>query len=108
MIVDWARRRGSRQVAVGGGSLGALFSPALAAADERITAVAVFFGAGDLHSLIEANLELAWPLEPAVTVEVEGLPVQLGDVELDLEVFNLRLDDLGDFFCSDLHFCVTP
>ncbi|HEY5997618.1 MAG TPA: hypothetical protein VIU29_11390 [Candidatus Deferrimicrobiaceae bacterium] len=62
-----------------GGSLGALFAPAVAAADERITALALLFGAGDLYALFDANLRLpivvrrplAWgvsaaasPLEP--------------------------------------------
>jgi fermentation-respiration switch protein FrsA (DUF1100 family) len=50
-----------------GGSFGALFAPALGAADPRISAVAVFFGAGDLRALIDANLDLAWPLKPVVT-----------------------------------------
>ena len=70
LAVDYLERRGDvdpDRILLAGGSLGALFSPALAAADQRITAVAVFFGAGDLHALIDANLELAWPLQPAVS-----------------------------------------
>jgi dienelactone hydrolase len=58
-----------------GGSLGALFAPAVAAADERITALALLFGAGDLFTLIDANLPLpdlvrqpvAWGLSVVVS-----------------------------------------
>jgi len=70
LAVDYLERRGDvdmGRVLLAGGSFGALFSPALAAADQRITAVAIFFGAGDLHALIDANLELAWPLKPVVS-----------------------------------------
>jgi hypothetical protein len=67
-----------------GGSLGALFAPAVAAADDRITALALLFGAGDLFAMIDANLPLpslvrrpmAWvlsvvvsPLEPLKYIE---------------------------------------
>jgi len=45
-----------------GGSIGALFAPAAAASDERITAAAVLFGAGDLSSLIAANIDMPTPL----------------------------------------------
>jgi hypothetical protein len=49
-----------------GGSLGALFGPALGAADGRIAAIAMLFGAGDLGSLIAANLEVTpWIARPA-------------------------------------------
>jgi len=54
------------RVVLAGGSFGALFSPALAAADQRVTAVAIFFGAGDLQELIDANLEMPWPVKPIV------------------------------------------
>lgn len=58
-----------------GGSLGALFAPAVAAADDRITALALLFGAGDLSTLFDANLTLpvivrrpvAWGLSAAVS-----------------------------------------
>ncbi len=80
--IDYLYRRPdvdrSRIVLVGG-SFGALFAPAVAAADDRITALALIFGAGDLFTLVDANLRLpalvrrpvAWgvsavvsPLEP--------------------------------------------
>lgn len=61
----WSRDDVDRQrVVLAGGSFGALFSPALAAADERITAVMILFGAGNLGALIDANLEVAWPIKP--------------------------------------------
>ena len=69
LALDYLLRRGDvdhRRIVLAGGSLGALFAPAWAAADDRISAVAIFFGAGDLDRLIEANLELPWPVEPAV------------------------------------------
>jgi dienelactone hydrolase len=58
-----------------GGSLGALFAPAVAAADDRITALALLFGGGDLFTLIDANLPLpalvrrpvAWGLSAVVS-----------------------------------------
>jgi dienelactone hydrolase len=80
--VDYLHRRPEvdrGRVALAGGSLGALFAPAVAAADDRITALALLFGAGDLSTLVDANLPLpgavrrpgAWiisslvsPLEP--------------------------------------------
>jgi dienelactone hydrolase len=67
LALDYLWQRGDvdrERVVLAGGSLGALFAPALAAADERVSAAAVLFGAGDLGSLIEANLELAWPVKP--------------------------------------------
>jgi len=67
LALDYLWRRGDvdrDRVLLAGGSLGALFAPAVAAADERVSAVAIFFGAGDLGSLIDANLELAWPIKP--------------------------------------------
>lgn len=68
--IDYLERRGDvdpDRIVLAGGSFGALFSPAVAAADERISAVAIFFGAGDLGALIDANLELGWPLKPVAT-----------------------------------------
>ena len=55
------------RIVLAGGSFGALLAPALGAADERISAVAIFFGAGDLDALIGANLDLTWPIEPVAT-----------------------------------------
>lgn len=70
LVLDYLLRRGDvdpARIVLAGGSFGALFAPAMAAADDRVSAVAIFFGAGDLGALIDANLELAWPLKPAVT-----------------------------------------
>ena len=70
LTVDYLERRGDvdpNRIVLAGGSFGALFTPALAAADERISAVAIFFGAGDLHALIDANLELPWPMKPVAS-----------------------------------------
>jgi len=41
-----------------GGSVGAIFTPAAAAADPRIAGAAMLFGAGDLESLMRANIDL--------------------------------------------------
>lgn len=69
-----------RRITVAGGSLGALFAPAIAAADRRIAGAAMLFGAADLRALMRANLKIpgvlaaptAWlgavltsPVEPA-------------------------------------------
>ncbi len=54
-----------------GGSIGALFAPAAAASDERITAVAVLFGAGDLSSLIAANIDMHAPF-PTIGAWIGG------------------------------------
>lgn len=59
--VDYLYRRPDvdrDRIVLVGGSLGALFAPAAAAADDRITALAILFGAGDLSALIDANLPL--------------------------------------------------
>jgi dienelactone hydrolase len=67
MAVDYLIQRpdvDSDRLVLAGGSFGALFAPALGAADDRIDAVAIFFGAGDLEGLIDANLDLGWPLDP--------------------------------------------
>lgn len=69
MLLDylWQRDDVDRErVVLVGGSLGALIAPALAAADDRITAVAILFGAADLGALIDANVDLPWPVRPAV------------------------------------------
>lgn len=80
--VDYLHQRADvdrNRIVLVGGSFGALFAPAVAAADGRITALALLFGAGDLFTLVDANLPLhllvrrpvAWgvsallsPLEP--------------------------------------------
>jgi hypothetical protein len=41
-----------------GGSLGAIFTPAAAAVDERIAAAMILFGAGDIEQLVRANLDM--------------------------------------------------
>ena len=59
--VDYLYRRPDvdrNRIVLIGGSLGALFAPAVAAADERITALALLFGAGDLFTILDANLPL--------------------------------------------------
>jgi predicted esterase len=45
-----------------GGSLGALFVPAIMAADHRISGAAILFGGADIRRLIVADLELPSPL----------------------------------------------
>ena len=67
LAVDYLWRRGDvdrGRVVLAGGSFGALFAPAVGAADDRISAVAILFGAGDLEALIDANLDVAWPARP--------------------------------------------
>jgi dienelactone hydrolase len=54
------------RIVLAGGSFGALFSPALAAADERISAVAILFGAGHLQKVIDANLDMPSPARQVV------------------------------------------
>jgi len=50
-----------------GGSLGALFVPAIAAADPRISGVALLFGAGDLQSLLRTNISVPEPIASIVS-----------------------------------------
>ncbi|UCG50730.1 MAG: alpha/beta hydrolase [Candidatus Latescibacterota bacterium] len=72
------------RIILAGGSIGALFAPAVGAADNRIAAVALLFGAGDLEAIFEANMNLpvglggpaAWlcglitsPVEPLKYIE---------------------------------------
>jgi hypothetical protein len=69
LVLDYLHERDDvdrERIVVAGGSFGALFSPALAAADERVTAVAILFGAGDLQKVIEANLPLPKIIRPPV------------------------------------------
>lgn len=44
------------QIALVGGSLGALFAPAVGATDTRFAAVVLLFGGGDVQSLLEVNI----------------------------------------------------
>lgn len=97
------------RVLLAGGSFGALFAPAVAAAEPRISAVAILFGAGDLRSLIRAHLDqspptrrlLAWlgdvivsPLEPLKYVgRIAPRPVFMlsGTADATMPVRNSRL-----------------
>jgi dienelactone hydrolase len=97
------------RVLLAGGSFGALFAPAVAAAEPRISAVAILFGAGDLRSLIRTHLEqppttrrlLAWfgnvivsPLEPLKYIgRVAPRPVFMlsGTEDATMPVRNSRL-----------------
>lgn len=55
-----------------GGSLGAIFVPAVMAADGRIAAAAMLFGACDIGSLVKSSIDLPAPL-PAVAGRVTAL-----------------------------------
>ena len=69
LAVDYLYQRGdldTERIVVAGGSFGALISPALAAAEERISAAAILFGAGNLQEVIEVNLPLPEFVRPAV------------------------------------------
>ncbi len=50
------------RVVLAGGSLGALFVPAAMAADERIDAAAILFGAADIERLVSHDLDLPFPI----------------------------------------------
>lgn len=50
-----------------GGSVGAVFVPAVAAADQRIAGAAMLFGAADLESLMRANLQIPGVLARAAS-----------------------------------------
>lgn len=64
----WQREDVNRdRIVLAGGSFGALFAPALGAADHRVCGVGIFFGAAELGALIDANLDLSWPLKPLAT-----------------------------------------
>lgn len=70
LAMDYLWRRGDvdrSRIVLAGGSFGALFAPALGAADERISAVAILFGAGHLQEVIHANLRIPWPLRPVLS-----------------------------------------
>jgi pimeloyl-ACP methyl ester carboxylesterase len=99
-----------------GGSLGALVAPAVAATDERIAAVALLFGAGDLASVVEANLPgpllvrrpLAWifstlvsPMEPLKYIgRIAPRPVFMlngtGDPRMPVRCSRFLHDAAGD------------
>jgi len=51
-----------RKIVIAGGSLGALFVPAIAASDPRFSAAILLFGGGDLQSLFYANLNTPKPV----------------------------------------------
>lgn len=83
LAVDYLRARPEvdpDRVVLLAGSLGALVAPAVAAADERISALVLLFGAGDLNALMRANLPgprvlrppIAWFLS-ALTAPIEPL-----------------------------------
>jgi len=55
-----------QRIVLVGGSFGALLAPAAAAAESRISGLAILLGAGDLQSLIEANIDVPAPLEGPV------------------------------------------
>jgi dienelactone hydrolase len=45
------------RIVLAGGSVGAVFAPAVAAVDKRIAGAAMLFGAGDIEELIRANID---------------------------------------------------
>lgn len=64
LVVDYLWQRGDvdrDRVLLAGGSFGALFAPAVATAEPRVSALAIFFGAGELHGLIRANFDYPAP-----------------------------------------------
>jgi fermentation-respiration switch protein FrsA (DUF1100 family) len=66
LAVDYLFQRediDQNRIVLVGGSLGALIAPAAAAAEPRIDAVAVLFGAGNIQQLIMANLRVRAPLQ---------------------------------------------
>ena len=70
LVLDYLSRRGDvdrDRYVLAALSVGALVAPSLADADDRVSSVAIFFGAGDLGALIDSNLDLPWPLKPGVS-----------------------------------------
>jgi len=64
LVVDYLWQRDDvdhDRVLLAGGSFGALFAPAAAAAEPRVSALAIFFGAGELDGLIRANFDFPSP-----------------------------------------------
>jgi predicted esterase len=69
LAVDYLLRRSDvdpERIILIGGSIGALFGPAVAAADSRIDAVVILFGAGNLQSLIYVNTDVPRPFAALV------------------------------------------
>lgn len=67
LVLDYLHGRAdvdTDRIVLAGGSFGALIAPAVAAAEQRVTAVAILFGAGDLEKVIEANLPLPKIIRP--------------------------------------------
>lgn len=65
LALDWIETRDeldATRIALVGGSLGALFAPAITALDERVAALGLLLGAGDLGGLVAANLDAPGPL----------------------------------------------
>ena len=64
LVLDYLSGRGDvdpDRILLAGGSFGALFAPAVAAAEPRITAVAILFGAADLPEVIRATVDYPAP-----------------------------------------------
>ena len=81
LCVDYLEKRKDidpNKIILIGGSLGALFVPAIAAADPRISAAVLLFGGGDLQSLFRANIRLR---EPAVSIASWALAILVSPVE---------------------------
>jgi len=69
LVLDYLHGRNDvdrRRIVLVGGSFGALLAPAAAAAEPRISGLVVLLGAGDLQSLIAANIELPALIEGVV------------------------------------------
>lgn len=98
------------QIALVAGSLGALFAPAVGATDDRIAAVVLLFGGGDIQSLLEANIRedlgpltrpAAWlgkiltcpvePLDHIGAIAPRPLFMLNGDEDLGIPEYNTRL-----------------
>ncbi|NIM21443.1 MAG: hypothetical protein GTO51_06505 [Candidatus Latescibacteria bacterium] len=65
LAIDYLAQRADidrERIIIVGGSVGALFVPAIASVEPRIAAAALLFGAGDLQSLLYANIEMAPPI----------------------------------------------
>ncbi len=59
----WQRQDVNRsRILLAGGSFGALFAPAVGAAEPRVSAVAILFGAADLYSVLQRNLDMPTPI----------------------------------------------
>ena len=119
MAVDYLLARDDvdpRRIFLVGGSVGALFVPAVAATDPRIAAAAMLFGAGDIQTVMRVNLELpgivarpaSWlgailvsPVEPAKYIgRVAPRPVFMlngtGDPRMPEQCSRILHDAAGD------------